>query len=172
MTRELTCSPSLDQSSALITRCHLMKHSRWGPICANVDGTARRRTRSPGIRCRIENCIQSFTAVFDLARSRDRTFIAMGAAYCGHSLSIRTAEIADYCESDVRRDHRPTVVTLDHYDRRPSLFRQYKHISTQNYRDGRKDNSRCKLRDLFYFWCGLLLAWRRCQRRLLGWLRR
>ena len=51
---------------------------------------------------------------------------------------------------------------------RPSLFRQYKHISTQDYRDRRKDNSRCKLRDLFYFWCGLLLAWRRCQRRLLG----
>jgi hypothetical protein len=54
----------------------------------------------------------------------------------------------------------------------PSLFRQNKRISTQDYRDGRKDNSRCKLRDLFYFWCGLLLAWRRCQRRLVGWLRR
>jgi len=46
---------------------------------------------------------------------------------------------------------------------RPSLFRQYKRISTQDYRDGRKDNSRCKLRDLFYSSCGLLLAWRRCQ---------
>jgi len=103
MTTELTCSPSLDQSSALITRCHPMKQARCGPICANVDGTARRRKRSPGIRCRIENCVQSFTAVFDLARSRDRTFIAMVAEYCGHSLSIRTAEIADYCESDVRR---------------------------------------------------------------------
>src|SRR6516164_9863775 len=34
---------------------------------------------------------------------------------------------------------------------RPSLFRQNKRISTQDYRDGRKDNSRCKLRDLFYF---------------------
>jgi DNA-binding transcriptional LysR family regulator len=56
---------------------------------------------------------------------------------------------------------------------RPSLFRQYKRISTQHYGDGRKDNSRCKLRDLFYFWCGLLLAWRRRQRRwLLWWLRR
>jgi hypothetical protein len=55
---------------------------------------------------------------------------------------------------------------------RPSLFRQNKRISTQDYRDGPKDNSRCKLRDLFYFWCGLLLAWRRCQRRLLRWLRR
>jgi hypothetical protein len=54
-----------------------------------------------------------------------------------------------------------------------ALFRQYKRISTQHYGDGRKDNSRCKLRDLFYFWCGLLLAWRRRQRRwLLGWLRR
>jgi len=51
-------------------------------------------------------------------------------------------------------EHRPL--------RAPSLFRQYKRISTQDYRDGRKDNSRCKLRDLFYFWCGLLLAWRRC----------
>src|SRR5262245_41053982 len=71
MTTELTCSPSLDQSSALITRCHPMKHARCGPICANVDGTARRRKRSPGIRCRIENCVQSFMAVFDLARSRD-----------------------------------------------------------------------------------------------------
>src|SRR5262249_57515742 len=30
---------------------------------ANVDGTARRRKRSSGIRCRIENCVQSFTAV-------------------------------------------------------------------------------------------------------------
>src|SRR5215831_20882966 len=103
MTTELTCSLSLDQSSALITRCHPMKQARCGPICANVDGTARRRKRSPGIRCRIENCVQSFTAVFDLSRSRDRTFIAMVAEYCGHSLSIRTAEIADYCESDVRR---------------------------------------------------------------------
>jgi hypothetical protein len=56
---------------------------------------------------------------------------------------------------------------------RPSLFRQYKRISTQDYRDGRKDNSRCKLRDLFYFWCGLLFARRRRQRRwLLWWLRR
>ena len=54
----------------------------------------------------------------------------------------------------------------------PSLFRQNKRIGTQDYRDGRKDNSRCKLRDLFYFWYGLLLAWRRCQRRLLGLLRR
>ena len=56
-------------------------------------------------------------------------------------------------------EHRPL--------RAPSLFRQYKRISTQDYRDGRKDNSRCKLRDLFYFWCGLLLAWRRRQRRWL-----
>src|SRR5262249_16048597 len=56
---------------------------------------------------------------------------------------------------------------------RLSMFRQYKRISTQHYGDGRKDNSRCKLRDLFYFWCGLLLAWRRRQRRwLLGWMRR
>ena len=55
---------------------------------------------------------------------------------------------------------------------RPSLFRQYKRISTQHYGDGRKDNSHYKLRDLFYFWCGLLLAWRRCRLRLLGWLRR
>jgi Transposase len=39
----------------------------------------------------------------------------------------------------------------------------------QDYRDGRKDNSRCKL---FYCWCGLLSAWRSCQRRLLGRLRR
>ena len=53
-----------------------------------------------------------------------------------------------------RLKHRPL--------RAPSLFRQYKRISTQDYRDGRKDNSRCKIRDLFYFWCGLLLAWRRC----------
>ena len=30
---------------------------------ANVDGTARRSKRSSGIRCRIENCVQSFTAV-------------------------------------------------------------------------------------------------------------
>src|SRR5262249_976640 len=54
-----------------------------------------------------------------------------------------------------------------------SLFRQYKRIGTQHYGDGRKDNSRCKLRDLFYFWCGLLLAWRRRQRRwVFGWVRR
>jgi hypothetical protein len=59
------------------------------------------------------------------------------------------------------------------YDRiAPSLFRQYKRISTQDYRDGRKDNSRCKLRDAFYFRCSLLLAWRRCHRRLARWLRR
>jgi hypothetical protein len=36
-------------------------------ICANVDGAGRRRKRSIGIRCRIENCVQSFTAV-DLDR--------------------------------------------------------------------------------------------------------
>jgi hypothetical protein len=52
------------------------------------------------------------------------------------------------------------IVELAEYRplRAPSLFRQYKHISTQDYRDGRKDNSRCNLHDLFYFWCGLLLA--------------
>src|SRR5262249_27192301 len=48
------------------------------------------------------------------------------------------------------------------------LFHQYKRVSTKDYGDGREDNSRCKLRDLFYSWCGLLLAWRRGQRRLLG----
>ena len=53
---------------------------------------------------------------------------------------FRNAEIVEPAE------HRPL--------RAPSLFRQYKRISTQDYRDGRKDNSRCKLRDLFYFWCG------------------
>jgi hypothetical protein len=53
------------------------------------------------------------------------------------------------------------------YRNRPSLFPN-KRISTQGYRDGRKDNSRCKLRDLFYSWCGLLFAGRRCQRRLVG----
>src|SRR5258708_31251914 len=102
MTTELTCSPSLDQSSALITRCHPMKQARCGPICANVDGTARRRKRSPGIRCRIENCVQSFTAVFYLSRFRGRTFIAVVAAYCGHSLSLSIAEIAHHFESGVR----------------------------------------------------------------------
>src|SRR5258708_39785961 len=103
MTTELTCSPSLDQSSALITRCHPMKQARCGPICANVDGTARRRKRSPGIGCRIENCVQSFTAVFYLAPSRDLTFIRLVAEYCGHKLPTRTAEIADYCQTVVRR---------------------------------------------------------------------
>jgi hypothetical protein len=38
------------------------------------------------------------------------------------------------------------------------LFHQYKRVSTKGYRDGRKDNSRCKLRDLFYSRCGLLFA--------------
>src|SRR5260370_37823592 len=96
MTTELTCSPSLDQSSALITRCHPMKHARCGPICANVDGTARRRKRSPGIRCRIENCVQSFTAVFDLPRAQGRPFLAMGAGDFGDSLSLRNAATGDY----------------------------------------------------------------------------
>src|SRR5262249_44129693 len=63
MTTKLTCSPSPDQSSALITRCHPTKHARCGLICANVDGITRRRKRLSGIRCRIENCVQSFTAV-------------------------------------------------------------------------------------------------------------
>jgi len=54
---------------------------------------------------------------------------------------------------------------------RPSLFRQYERISTQDYRDARKDNSRYKLRDPFYFWWGLLLAWRRHQRWLSEWRR-
>src|SRR5262249_31412285 len=36
-------------------------------------------------------------------------------------------------------EHRPLRI--------PSLFRQNKRISTQDYRDGRKDNSRCKLRE-------------------------
>jgi hypothetical protein len=57
------CSPSPDQSSALITRCHPTKHARCGLICANVDGITRRKKRSSGIRCRIENCVQSFMAV-------------------------------------------------------------------------------------------------------------
>ena len=34
-----------------------------GLICANVDGITRRRKRLSGIRCRIENCVRSFTAV-------------------------------------------------------------------------------------------------------------
>jgi hypothetical protein len=38
------------------------------------------------------------------------------------------------------------------------LFRQNKRISTQDYRDGRKDNSHCKLRDLFIF--GVGCSWR------------
>jgi hypothetical protein len=38
------------------------------------------------------------------------------------------------------------------------LFRQYKRISTQHYGDGRKDNSRCKLLDLFNF--GVGCSWR------------
>jgi hypothetical protein len=46
------------------------------------------------------------------------------------------------------------VANANHHSLRqnpPSLFRQYKRIRTQDYRDRRKDNSRCKLRDLFYF---------------------
>jgi hypothetical protein len=41
-TTELRSSPSPDRSSASISRCHLMKHARCGPICATVDGIARR----------------------------------------------------------------------------------------------------------------------------------
>src|SRR5258707_15316507 len=103
MTTELTCSPSLDQSSALITRCHPMKHARCGPIWANVEGTGRRRKRSPGIRCRIENCVQSFTAVFDLPRFRGWTFLPMGGEYCRPSRSSLNAGGADYHEGGGRR---------------------------------------------------------------------
>src|SRR6266480_6861238 len=77
MTTELTCSPSPDQSSALITRCHPMKQARCGLICANVDGITRRRKRLPVIRCRIENCAQSFTAV-SLDRLELRAAHALG----------------------------------------------------------------------------------------------
>jgi|SRR5215470_18329897 len=66
----------------------------------------------------------------------------------------RVAGLHAHAEIAEPAEHRPL--------RAPSLSRQYKRISTQDYRDGRKDNSRCKLRDLFYFRCGLLLAWRRC----------
>jgi hypothetical protein len=42
----------------------------------------------------------------------------------------------------------PTVVAFDRYEPgRPSLFHQCKRISTQDYRDGRKDNSRCSNQD-------------------------
>ena len=34
-----------------------MSPARCGLICANVDGIARRRKKSPGIKCRIENCV-------------------------------------------------------------------------------------------------------------------
>src|SRR5262245_13031139 len=34
-------------------------YARCGLICANVDGITRRRKRSPDIRCRIENFVQS-----------------------------------------------------------------------------------------------------------------
>ena len=40
-----------------------MKHAYYGLICASVDGITRRRRRLSGIRCRIENCVRSFTAV-------------------------------------------------------------------------------------------------------------
>ena len=61
-------------------------------------------------------------------------------------------------EAKLARGGKPAMACAEHRPlRAPSLFRQYKRISTQDYRDGRKDNSRCKLRDLFYF-CGLLLA--------------
>jgi hypothetical protein len=59
----LTSSPSPDRANASIARCHPLKHARCGPICANVDGIARRRKRLLGVRCRIENCVQPFTAV-------------------------------------------------------------------------------------------------------------
>jgi len=34
-------------------------YARCALICANVDGITRRMKRSPDIRCRIENCLQS-----------------------------------------------------------------------------------------------------------------
>src|SRR5689334_12744133 len=37
------------------------------------------------------------------------------------------------------------------------IVSQNKRISTQDYRHGRNDNSRCKLHHPFYFWYGLLL---------------
>src|SRR5262249_32699146 len=46
-----------------VARCHPLKRARWGPICANVDGIARRKRKSPGIKCRVENCVQPLAAV-------------------------------------------------------------------------------------------------------------
>jgi len=54
---ELTCSPLPDRGNASTAQCHPLKHARCGLICANVDGIARRRKKSPGLKCRIENCV-------------------------------------------------------------------------------------------------------------------
>src|SRR5262245_48567125 len=124
--------------------------------------------------------IASTEAAEDHAHEPRCSFAAPANLSCGASTAGRAAP-RDPCSSRKRPSSRRRSPARARGNRRargapaaacPSLFRQYKRISTQDYRDGRKDNSRCKLRDLFYFWCGLLLAWRRCQRRLLGWLRR
>jgi hypothetical protein len=59
--------------------------------------------------------------------------------------NVHRAETVPHAHAEIVEpaEHRPL--------RAPSLFRQYKRISTQDYRDGRKDNSRCNLRELFYF---------------------
>jgi hypothetical protein len=56
----------------------------------------------------------------------------------------------------VRLDLRGLINAITNSPNRPLLLCQYKRISTQDYRDSCKDNSCCKLRDLFYLWCGLL----------------
>jgi hypothetical protein len=64
-------------------------------------------------------------------------------AVVGNVHRAETGPLRAHAEIVEPAEHRPL--------RAPSLFRQYKRISTQDYRDGRKDNSRCNLRELFYF---------------------
>ena len=97
---------------------------------------------------------------------RRELLVALGGAAVAWPLAAR-AQQGD-------RVRRIGVLGLDEDDPaaklRVSAFTQA--LAELGWTDGRKDNSHCKLRDLFYFWFGLFLAWRRCRLRLLGWLRR
>ena len=122
-------------------------------------------------------CDSGSSGVVDMSTATRRTLscacaVKGNAAAARYTYECRDEGTADRLSGSHRCPRSPTGKHLLLRCWRPSLFRQNKRISTQDYRDGRKDNSHCKLRDLFYFWCGLLLAWRCCRLRLLGWLRR
>ena len=173
--RQLACSVHgagvVDEHIQLwIAGQHLGGQSAHGGLRREIGDECRHRRSLPGRRpraCR-RNADSSLAATDDSEvraecgqRFRRGQPNAIGGT-CDQNLLVVHGNV-HRADAVLLHQHAEIVEPAEHRPLcAPSLFRQYKRISTQDYRDGRKDNSRCKLRDLFYFWCGLLLAWPRC----------